>query len=290
MKSNRLSLLITRIIAFFLIFSLTGVVIWGQQETAEQFIDRVKKAIQSDEWGRARSGIRHALALKPVSPEANFLAAQVYWHEGARSMAMDALERAIRSQPVYPEAHFLLAQCLIERDNLEKAREETNTAIGQSTPLFPAYRLLGQIDLEEGKLDGAISSFETALRLSGTGDEKEAAELQQQLRDLREFTNLFPSLEAERSAPDVLRPVLLNSPGAGYTEEARALRIQGTVVMAILVTENGDVTSVVLFRRLGHGMDEQAIKAAREMKFSPASKSGKRIQYWQRLAVEFNLK
>ena len=250
----------------------------------------MKKAIDNDEWGRAQSGIRHALALKPASAEANFWAAQVYWHEGARSMAIEALDKAIRSQPVYPEAHFLLARGLIESGKLEKAREEANTAISQSTPLFPAYRLLGQIDLEEGKLEAAVASFETALRLSQTGDEKEAAELQQQLRDLREFIKLFPSLEAEENALDVVRPVALNSPTPRYTEEARALKVQGTVSGAILVTEHGDVDSVVLFRRLGHGLDEQATEMAHKLKFSPATKSGKPIPYWQKLIVEFNLR
>jgi TonB family protein len=291
MKPNRVWLFLkTSIIACSLVFSLTSAAICRQQETADQSIEKVKKAIENDEWGRAQSGIRRALGLKPDSAEANVIAAQVYWQEGARSMAIEALDKAIRNQPVYPEAHFLLAQYLIESGKLEKAREEANIAIGQSTPLFPAYRLLGQIDFEEGRLEAAVASFETALRLSRTGDEKEAAELQQQLRDLREFIKLFPSLEAEQNAPDVVRPVALNSPTPRYTDEARALKVQGIVSMAILVTEYGDVDSVLLFRRLGHGLDEQATEMAHKLKFSPANKSGKPIPYWQKLTVEFNLK
>jgi len=289
MKNTRILLLLKTGLSCFLFVSLCNVD-FGQQETAEQFVARVKKAIQNEEWGRARSGIRHALALKPASAEANFIAAQVYWHEGQRSMAIDVLEKAIAVQPIYPEAHFLLARCLVDNGKLGRARDEANIAIAQSTPLFPAYRLLGEIDLEEDKFEEAITSFETALRLAQTGDEKEAAELKQQLRDLGEYVKIFPSFESQKNATDVVRPVPLNSPQPRYTEEARSLKIQGMVSMAVFITANGDVDSVVLFRRLGHGMDEQAMEMARQMKFSPASKSGKAIAYWLKILVEFNLR
>jgi len=39
--------------------------------------------------------------------------------------------------------------------------------------------------------------------------------------------------------------------------------------MGILVTESGDVDSVLIFRGLGHGLDEQATEVARKLKFSP---------------------
>lgn len=150
--------------------------------------------------------------------------------------------------------------------------------------------MLGQIDLEEDKFEAAVISFETALRLSQTGDEKEAAELQQQLRDLREYMKILPLFEAEKNAPDVVRPVVLNSPQPRYTEEARALKIQGAVSMAVLLTESGDVDSVVLFRRLGHGLDEQAAEVAHALKFSPATKGGNPIPYWQKVVIQFNVK
>jgi TonB family protein len=276
-----------------LLFSLASEAVCRQQETAKQFIDRVKKAIKDDEWGRAQSEIRHALALKPESAEANFVAAQVYWHEGARSMAIDSLTKAIETQPIFPEAHFLLAQCLKESNKLEKAREEVNIALSQSTPLFSAYRLLAEIDIAKGDFEGAITSLETALRFSPATDGEDAARLREQIEQSREFAeNLkrFAVLEAGQKAPDVIRPVLLNLAQPRYTEEARALKIQGTVSMGVLVTENGDVDSVLIFRGLGHGLDEQAADVARKLKFAPATRSGKPIPYWTKLSVQFNLK
>jgi TonB family protein len=293
-KTNRVWTFVTAgIMGGSLLFSLASEAVCRQQETAEQFIDRVKKAIKDDEWGRAQSGIRHALALKPESAEANFVAAQVYWHEGARSMAIDSLTKAIETQPIFPEAHFLLAQCLKESNKLEKAREEVNIALSQSTPLFPAYRLLAEIDIAKGDFDAAITSLETALRFSPGADDADAARLREQIEQSREFVeNLkrFAVLEAGQKAPDIVRPFLLNPAQPRYTEEARALKIQGTVSMGVLVTENGDVDSVLIFRGLGHGLDEQAADVARKLKFSPATRSGKPIPDWKKVSVQFNLK
>ena len=281
------------IIGGSLLFSLASEAVCRQQETAEQFIERVKNAIKNDEWGRAQSGIRHALALKPESAEANLIAAQVYWHEGARSMAIDSLNKAIETQPIFPEAHFLLAQCLKESNKLEKAREEVNIALSQSTPLFPAYRLLAEIDIAKGDFGAAITSLETGLRFSPAADTEDAARLREQVEQSREFVEKlkrFAIFEAGQNAPDIVRPVLLNNPQPRYTEEARALKIQGTVSMGVLVTENGDVDLVLVLRGLGLGLDEQAAEVARKLKFSPATRSDKPIPYWKKVSVEFNLK
>jgi TonB family protein len=275
-----------------LLCSLPSVAVFAQQETAGQFIERVKKAIKNDEWGRAQSGIKHALALMPDSAEANFVAAQVYWYEGVRSQAIEALNKAIGLQLIFPEAHLLLAKCLKETNKLDDARLEANIAIGQGAPLVPAYRLLAEIDIANGDFDAAIVSLETALRLSSEPDPAEAARLLDETnksRELIERLRKFADIEANQKHTDIVRPQLLNVAQPRYTEEARKLRIQGPVFLVILITENGDVDSVLALRGLGHGLDEQATEVARNLKFAPATRSGKSIPYWMKLIVEFNL-
>ena len=286
------SLLGLGIVGGTLLCSGPSVTAQSQQETAEQFVDRVKKAIKNDEWGRAQSGIKHALALKPESAEANFIAAQVYWHEGARSQAIEALNKAIGLQPVFPDARLLLAKCLRDANRLDDARMEANMAIGQGAPLFNAYRLLAEIDITKGDFDAAIVSLETALRLSSEPDPAEATRLRDEIdnsRELIEKLRKFADIEASQKKIDIVRPLQLNGGQPRYTEEARKLRIQGPVFLAILITENGDVDSVLLFRGLGHGLDEQAMEVARNLKFAPATRNGQSIPYWMKLIIKFNL-
>lgn len=290
MKFTLISVVRAGIVACSIIFLLSSEAICRPQETAEQFIERAKKAIRNDEWDRAKAAARHALALKPTSPEALFLSAQVYLHEGAPAMAIESLTKAVDVQPAYPEAHFLLARCLLDSGKNENAREQANIAIGQGA-LFQAYRLLGEIDFAEGKYEAALKPFETALGFARPTDETESAKLQRDIEDLRrivESLKRFGAFEAGQKSPDVTRPVPINSPQPRYTEEARRLKLEGSISLVILVAESGDVDSVVVTRGLGNLLDQQAIEAARELKFSPALKNGNPIPFWTKVMIEFN--
>jgi TonB family protein len=87
------------------------------------------------------------------------------------------------------------------------------------------------------------------------------------------------------------RPVLLNSPQPLFTEQARKNKIQGVVRVRILVGTNGSVREVVLIRGLPDGLNEQAIRAAYQMRFRPATKNGQPVAYWMNnVEVEFNLR
>ncbi|HXG68242.1 MAG TPA: energy transducer TonB, partial [Blastocatellia bacterium] len=86
------------------------------------------------------------------------------------------------------------------------------------------------------------------------------------------------------------RPMLLNAPRPNYSEEAREKKISGVVEMAVLIDENGNVGKVFLLSRLGHGLDEEAVRAVQELNFSPAMKDGKPAPFWQRISIEYNLK
>ncbi|HEX3764797.1 MAG TPA: TonB family protein [Kofleriaceae bacterium] len=58
--------------------------------------------------------------------------------------------------------------------------------------------------------------------------------------------------------------------GRDYPAEARALGIEGAIRVKLTVDEHGKVTSRVLLTKLGHGLDELALKRAGEIEFDPA--------------------
>ena len=95
---------------------------------------------------------------------------------------------------------------------------------------------------------------------------------------------------AQQEAVDE-RPILLNRPHPLFTEEARKNKIQGVVRVRILVDVNGAVKEVVVMRGLPDGLNEQAIRAAYQMRFKPAMKNGQPVSYWMsNVEVEFNLR
>ncbi|HEX3227467.1 MAG TPA: energy transducer TonB, partial [Pyrinomonadaceae bacterium] len=86
------------------------------------------------------------------------------------------------------------------------------------------------------------------------------------------------------------QPILLNNPQPRYTEEARKNKIQGTVLVRVLIGTDGAVKRVVVVRPLPDGLDEQAIQAAYQLRFKPAMKSGQPVSFWKPVAIEFNLR
>ena len=78
-------------------------------------------------------------------------------------------------------------------------------------------------------------------------------------------------------------------PEPRYTEEARQHSITGTVVLKVVFASNGAVTNIRTVVGLPHGLTEQAIGAAKKIKFIPALKDGKYASMWIQLEYNFNL-
>lgn len=62
-----------------------------------------------------------------------------------------------------------------------------------------------------------------------------------------------------------------------YTDDARAAGVEGTVVLDLIVGEDGRARDVKVVTGLGHGLTEAAIAALRACTFSPGEKDGKRV-------------
>lgn len=189
----------------------------------------------------------------------------------------------------------MLAQCLKESNKLNEARNEVAIAINQGTDVVSAYYLLSEIDIAKGDFDSATSNLESAIRFS-TGaqiDAENASSLREKIaraRELVERLKQFSEVEARQKGPDVTRPELLKPVYGGHTDEARALKIQGEVLIGLLISPTGDVEYAILILGLGHGLDERAMECARQLKFSPATRSGIPISYWQKLSMGFYLR
>jgi TonB family protein len=85
-------------------------------------------------------------------------------------------------------------------------------------------------------------------------------------------------------------PRLLRAPIVTYPPMAVKQRIQTSVIVTALVSENGDVIDVRVLRGDPRfGFNEAAIRALKNVKFTPAVKSGKRVKTWWPQTVNFKL-
>jgi protein TonB len=85
-------------------------------------------------------------------------------------------------------------------------------------------------------------------------------------------------------------PSLLHEVKPDYTEEARRRGVEGDVVMEIVVEANGRVGQVRVLQGLGYGLDERAIAAVRQWRFSPATRRGAAVSVMVEVAMEFKLR
>ncbi len=92
-------------------------------------------------------------------------------------------------------------------------------------------------------------------------------------------------LEAVRLVPAEItaKPVPL------YTQEARNLRIQGEVLLEVVLEASGGLRVLRVVRGLGHGLDDNAVKAAQQIRFKPALRDGQPADSTVVLHVIFQL-
>jgi TonB family protein len=67
---------------------------------------------------------------------------------------------------------------------------------------------------------------------------------------------------------------IISKPTPIYTDEARKLRIEGEVLLEVMFEASGRLRVLRVVRGLGHGLDENAQRAAEQIRFKPAMKDG----------------
>lgn len=95
-----------------------------------------------------------------------------------------------------------------------------------------------------------------------------------------------------RPGAGINNPVPLRQVKPAYTAEAMRAKIQGSVSMEVVILEDGSVGDVRVTRSLDrvYGLDQEAIKAARQWVFRPATdRSGKPVPIAVTLVLDFNM-
>jgi len=89
--------------------------------------------------------------------------------------------------------------------------------------------------------------------------------------------------------PGVIGPQVLSFQPPPYSAVARRVRASGTVRVAVLVDENGQVLEARLVEGLRQkvGLDQRTLEAARRATFRAATKDGVPVKMWHELAVQF---
>jgi TonB family protein len=112
-----------------------------------------------------------------------------------------------------------------------------------------------------GDNTGHVSASRSAVRPAGFGDADGPA---------------LPTVHSRpaESTSKMIQAEILSKPVPAYTVEARNLRIEGEVLLEVVLEATGRVHVVRVVRGLGHGLDDEAMRAAGQIHFKPASRDG----------------
>jgi len=107
----------------------------------------------------------------------------------------------------------------------------------------------------------------------------------------------IPSVTAATALPPAMAPApvqstsveILSKPPAQYTAEARQLRIQGDVILSVTFLSSGQVEVHGVLHGLGHGLDQEAVRVAQQIRFRPATSNGRPINLTTRITISFQL-
>ena len=91
------------------------------------------------------------------------------------------------------------------------------------------------------------------------------------------------------SKPCATKPRPIQTPDPKYSKEAIAARLQGTVVLSLVVGTDGATHDLQVIKPLGKGLDEQAIATVSKWKFEPGIYDGKPVPVRIKVEVGFYL-
>jgi TonB family protein len=94
---------------------------------------------------------------------------------------------------------------------------------------------------------------------------------------------------AYRMGSGVTAPVILRQVRPGFTEEALARKIQGEVIVEVLILKDGSVRPVRVIRGLSADLNQKALEAASQWKFIPAKFKGQAVDLIAEIAIDFNI-
>lgn len=90
----------------------------------------------------------------------------------------------------------------------------------------------------------------------------------------------------------VTLPTVTHEARPEYTREALDAHIEGTVLLSVVVENDGKVGAVDVERSLDptYGLDQQAVKAMKGWTFKPGTKDGKPVAVHVHVELSFKLK
>jgi TonB family protein len=257
------------------------------REYAQALVEQgrlLRAAGKSDE---AEAVFEKALSLQDSTGTADpvtigYLAQSAHRHKQYET-AVTQYQRAL-ALPMEPE----------QRGRLLTGLADVLADMGRDAEAESNYRAaLQTFDSESGGAAYAMEMLSRWLDQHGRGDESRALTVKAaniRAAQVAQRNSAPPAAQpAQKVGGGVEPPKVIYKVEPQYSEEARSLKVQGTVVLGIEIGPDGRVYSTELKQGIGLGLDEEAANAVRLWQFSPGMKNGSPVPVKATIEVNFRL-
>lgn len=222
----------------------------------------------------AQSHLQKALALEPNNVSARYFLGIANLWEGKNDSALNDANQLITIAPNAYEGYVLKSDALIAK-------------------LGEVVSRGAEVRDEVHFLKNAVDVLETgsALAADASGKQRLRSEYEAKSAFYRYFTKPKPDPTALDAPPEPgVTPLKVTQKfKAQYTDRARQANVQGTITLAVLFGSGGRIEHILPIKRLGYGLDEQAVAAASKIKFEPQKKDGKPVPTVRLVSYSFNI-
>ena len=219
--------------------------------------------LMNRQLGKSEESAEKALQINPNNSFARYVIAVRHYWEGDLEGALANVDSIFPKNPAFAPAYLLKSDVLMSR-------------FGKRVAVH--HNVLTEIDLLGEAVDVLESGYKNA---KVDADRKVVGE---QLDTMRFFLDHYRrrkvagDLETPATpSPGTIPVKITYQPKATYTDSARQANASGAVRLAILLGADGKVSHILKLWGIGYGLDEQAIRAARAIKFEPKKVDGKPV-------------
>lgn len=264
--------------------------------------------IQQKKPKDASKAFETALRFRPDFAAGHSGLAYSLFFRNKLSAAVSAAQMALKLDPNLADAYYLIGVARLRTDNEDEALRNAEMALKLAPAFAPAYLLKSQAltsfigaallaeenevaDARRDRFAKAAVALEQYLKLAPDASDRPTWE--EQLQNLRFYSEEREKHEAEKTVfadKDLTTKArVISKPEPSYTELARGSGITGTVVLRAVFAADGTVKHILVIKGLPDGLTETAVRAARRIKFVPATINGRNVSMFIQLEYNFNL-
>lgn len=255
----------------------------------------------------ARKAFEKAVDLSPKSANYHINLGYAWLMMRNIGKAKGEANRAIQADPANVSAYYLRASARLIEGDLDDAKKDADRVLTLDPTFSQGYVLQSEImmarfsnatmgdGIENIRNNLAYLSEARDVLRSGLEKAADRNSIEKELNGIDAFYDYLskeppvPSAQPADPEPGVTPLVVLEKPRAMYTDRARQANIQGFIRIAVLFGATGRIEHLLVLKRLGHGLDEEAMAAARRIKFEPKKKDGTPVSTVKVLEYHFSI-